>query len=92
LTSNIGSQKIQEMIEQKKTYEEINKEVLGELKNHFRPEFINRIDDIIVYNPLDKAMLEKIVDLLLENVAKILAEKNIKVSFDKKLKDYLIIV
>ncbi len=92
LTSNIGSQKIQEMIEQKKTYEEINKEVLGELKNHFRPEFINRIDDIIVYNPLDKVMLEKIIDLLLENVAKILSEKNIKVSFDKKLKDYLISV
>jgi ATP-dependent Clp protease ATP-binding subunit ClpC len=80
------------MIEQKKTYEEINKEVLGELKNHFRPEFINRIDDIIVYNPLDKVMLEKIIDLLLENVAKILSEKNIKVSFDKKLKDYLISV
>ncbi len=92
LTSNIWSQKIQNMIEQKKTYEEINKEVLWELKNHFRPEFINRIDDIIVYNPLDKAMLEKIVDLLLENVAKILSEKNIKVSFDKKLKDYLISV
>ncbi len=92
LTSNIGSQKIQEMIEKNKTYEEINKEVLWELKNYFRPEFINRIDDIIVYNSLNKEMLEKIVDLLLANVTKILSEKHIEVSFDKKLKNYLILV
>ncbi|NDK07691.1 AAA domain-containing protein [Candidatus Gracilibacteria bacterium] len=92
LTSNIGSQKIQEMLEKNKTYDEINKAVMGELKNYFRPEFINRIDDIIVYNSLSKEMLEKIVDLLLVNVSKILSEKNIEVSFDKKLKDYLILV
>lgn len=90
LTSNIGSQKIQKMIEENKTYDEINREVLSELKNYFRPEFINRIDDIVVYNSLTSEMLEKIVELLLDNVVKILQEKNIKVSFDKKLKEYLI--
>ncbi len=92
LTSNIGSQKIQEMLEKNKTYDDINKEIMGELKNYFRPEFINRIDDIIVYNPLNKEMLEKIVDLLLANVINILSEKNIEVSYDNKLKDYLILV
>lgn len=92
LTSNIWSAKIQKMIEEKKSYEEINKEILWELKNYFRPEFINRIDDIVVYNPLDDKMLEEIVDLLLENVSKILEEKNIKATFTPKLKKYIISV
>ncbi|MDD3302955.1 MAG: AAA family ATPase [Candidatus Gracilibacteria bacterium] len=92
LTSNIGSTKIQKMIEEKKSYDEINKEILGELKNYFRPEFINRIDDIVVYNPLDDKMLEEIVNLLLENVSKILEEKSIKVTFTPKLKKYIISV
>ncbi len=89
LTSNIWSHKIQEMLEKDKSYDEINKEVFNELKNHFRPEFINRIDDIIVFKSLDKHMLTKIVDLQLSDISKLLEERQIKVSFDKKLKDYL---
>jgi len=78
------------MIEEKKSNEEIQKEMLNELKNFFRPEFLNRIDDIIVYNPINNDTILKITDLLLNEVSSILEKKNIKVSFDKSLKDYLI--
>lgn len=90
LTSNIGSKKIASLIEEKKSVEEINKEILNELKNYFRPEFLNRIDDIIVYNPINNEMILEIVDILLKDVSKILEGKNIKVDFSKELKEYLI--
>lgn len=65
MTSNIGSQKIQEMTAEKKSGEEIQKTLENELKNYFRPEFLNRIDDIIVFNPLGKKEILSIVDILL---------------------------
>ena len=52
MTSNIGSDKIQSM--QASDYDSIKNTVMGDLKNYFRPEFINRIDDVIVFNPLNK--------------------------------------
>jgi len=90
LTSNIWSKKIASLIEQKKSEEEINKEMLNELKNYFRPEFLNRIDDIIIYNPIDGETILKIVDILLKDVSKTLEAKNIKVNFSKELKEYLV--
>ncbi|MDD5769554.1 MAG: AAA family ATPase [Candidatus Gracilibacteria bacterium] len=90
LTSNIGSKKIASLIEENKSQDEINKEMLNELKNYFRPEFLNRIDDIIVFNPINHEMILEIVDILLEEVKKILESKNIKISFDENLKEYLI--
>jgi ATP-dependent Clp protease ATP-binding subunit ClpB len=64
--------------------------MLIELKNYFRPEFINRIDDIVVYNPISHEMILEIVDILLKDVEKTLLRKNILVNFDNKLKEYLI--
>lgn len=90
LTSNIGSKKITSLIEEKKSEEEINKEMLNELKNFFRPEFLNRIDDIIVYNPMNHQMILEITDILLEEVKKILEAKNISINFSPELKEYLI--
>jgi ATP-dependent Clp protease ATP-binding subunit ClpB len=78
------------MIEENKSQDEIQKEMLLELKSYFRPEFLNRIDDIVVYNPISKEMILKIVDILLNDVERILNSKNISVSFDDILKDYLI--
>jgi ATP-dependent Clp protease ATP-binding subunit ClpB len=78
------------MIEENKSTEEIQKEMLNELKNYFRPEFLNRIDDIVVYNPITKEMLLQIIDILLKEVEKTLLSKNILISFDEKLKEYLI--
>lgn len=90
LTSNIGSKKIAHLIEEKKSHEEINTEIMNELKLHFRPEFLNRIDDIVVYNPISHDMILQIVDILLTDVKKTLEKKNIQVDFSKELKEYLI--
>lgn len=92
LTSNIGSYKIQEMAREGKTSSEMYKEIQGDLKAHFRPEFLNRIDDIIVFNPLSEAMMLSIIDVLLDGVSKLLAERKIEVTFTENLKKYLISV
>lgn len=89
LTSNIWSSKISSLIEEKKSSDEINKIIINELKNYFRPEFINRIDDIIVYNPINHETIIKIIDILLEDVRKILKSKNINANFSQELKEYL---
>jgi len=60
------------------------------LRAYFRLEFLNRIDDIIVYNPLSESMMFAIVDILLEDIVKVLKEKNISVSFTPEIKKYLI--
>jgi ATP-dependent Clp protease ATP-binding subunit ClpB len=60
------------MMEENKSQDEIQKEMLNELKLYFRPEFLNRIDDIVVYNPISKEMILKIVDILLKDVEKTL--------------------
>lgn len=69
---------------------DFDKEVFQELKLYFRPEFLNRIDDIVVYNPINHEMILEIVDILLKDVSKTLEEKNIKIEFSKELKEYLI--
>jgi len=69
---------------------EIFKErVMAELKNAFRPEFLNRLDEIIVFNPLTHKEIEKIVELQLNILKNKLAQKNIEVVFDNSLKKYL---
>lgn len=59
------------------------------LKDFFRPEFLNRIDDIIKFNELNENLIIQIVDILLADVTKILNEKNIKVEYNENLKKYL---
>ncbi len=75
-----------------KTSAEMYKEIQGDLKTHFRPEFLNRIDDIIVFNPLSEAMMLSIIDVLLDGVKKLLSERKIEVQFTENLKKYLISV
>jgi len=90
LTSNIGSHKIQELAKEGKDSDEMLKALEPDLKAHFRPEFLNRIDDIIVFNPLGENVVQKIVDILLQDIVKKLEARNIKVSFSDKLKKHLI--
>lgn len=90
LTSNIWSRKIQELTKAWKTSDEIYNEINTDLKSHFKPEFLNRIDDIIVFNPLSEKVIISIVDVLLKDVEKILNGKNISVVFSDNLKKYLI--
>ena len=89
LTSNIWSLKIQKNINNLDS-KEFQEEIFDDLKTFFRPEFLNRIDDIIIYNPLSKEMIYEIENILLDEISKILEKKEIKASFDNSLKDYLI--
>ena len=98
LTSNVGSELNKEMsrfgfsysddeiAEKEKDYQVKLKD---SLKNHFRPEFLNRLDDIIVFHSLTKTDISKIVDIQLTDVAKRLEDKSIKISFDSNSKKYI---
>ena len=90
LTSNIWSHKIQEMTNQWKNYDEIFEALQDDLKAHFRPEFLNRLDDVILFHPLWKEIILWIVDNLLAGLKNKLKEKNISISFWEKIKDFLI--
>ncbi|WP_457608208.1 ATP-dependent Clp protease ATP-binding subunit [Nitratifractor sp.] len=75
LTSNIASDKIMEF----KDPEDREKAVRDELKHYFRPEFINRLDDLIIFNPLGEEQIVKIVDVLFKGIEAKLEERDIKV-------------
>jgi ATP-dependent Clp protease ATP-binding subunit ClpB len=75
MTSNVGSAAIFEL--SGKDPERARKEAMEALRTAFRPEFINRIDEIVIFNPLGKEQLARIVGLLLKNVEKLLAERQI---------------
>ena len=99
MTSNLGNQLLKEVslgfedkalkTEQKVDEEKMRERVYDALKSHFKPEFINRLDEIIIFHPLAKKEIEKIIDLQLEIVRKRLAEKKIKLEFTPKLEEYL---
>ncbi|MFM8269016.1 MAG: hypothetical protein ACKN9V_02415, partial [Pseudomonadota bacterium] len=63
--------------------------VMGEVRKHFRPELLNRLDDLIVFHHLEKAQLTQIVDIQLEQVKKLLEAKNISMVVDRKAKELL---
>jgi ATP-dependent Clp protease ATP-binding subunit ClpB len=75
MTSNIGSQYILERTGAE--WEETEQQVLAALRQHFRPEFLNRVDDIIVFRPLGKAELERIIELQLGRFDKLLADRKL---------------
>lgn len=72
-----------------KDYETIKKEVMGELKKEFRPEFINRIDEIIVFHKLNDDEISKIIDIMLEEVKKMLNNQKYQVEFDDSVKKFI---
>ncbi len=90
MTSNLGGKKILELNEAGKKQEEIEKQIKGMLKDYFRPEFLNRIDEIIVFKYLTKDDLLKIVDILIEHLNKNLKQKKIISECTQKAKEYLI--
>ena len=73
----------------KKTTPKTKKDVLSQLKKEFRPEFINRIDEIIVFHKLEKNDIKQIVEIMLKKVTKQMEEKNIKIEIDEKVKDLI---
>ena len=70
-------------------YEEMEKAVLAELKRHFRPEFLNRVDDVIIFQSLDEEELAKIVDIQLERLGQRLAQQNLTLDIDAAAKKLL---
>jgi ATP-dependent Clp protease ATP-binding subunit ClpB len=77
MTSNIGSQLIFESQQSGASYDQMRTVVTAELRRHFRPEFLNRIDEIVVFHPLAEDHLTKIVDIQLDRLRKRLAERHI---------------
>ena len=100
LTSNVGSQFFKQMstigfasfIESGETHHEINfkDKVMDSLRRTFKPEFLNRLDEIIIFNPLTKKEIEKIVDLQIELVKEKLKERDIKIQIDAAAKKYIV--
>ena len=87
MTSNVGAHEIAANkigFGQEKEYGNMKDKMLSALKDAFRPEFINRIDDIIVFTKLEEADIRKIADLMLKSVAKRLADREITLSWDEK--------
>lgn len=89
LTSNIWSYKIQDMTKEWKDYEEILNSLQEDLREHFRPEFLNRLDEIILFHPLGKEVILWIIENLLLEITQKLKSKNISVKFSEKIKDFL---
>ena len=83
--SNEGNKDKNEQME----YENTKKEVMAELKREFRPEFINRIDEIIVFHKLNDEEISKIIELMLNEVSKRMKEQKYEIEFDGKVKDLI---
>src|SRR5207237_1433827 len=75
MTSNLGGQLIQEM--SNRTFDDVKEAVMGVLRDHFRPEFLNRVDDVIVFKPLTQDQLGAIVDIQLARLQQRLADRKI---------------
>ncbi|HHB95286.1 MAG TPA: AAA family ATPase, partial [Campylobacterales bacterium] len=85
MTSNIASDKIMEYNDEVERENAVN----SELKRYFKPEFLNRLDDIVIFNPLDLEAITKIVDILFRDIEKKLAQRDIKVTLSDSAKAYI---
>ena len=88
MTSNLGSQMIQEMTGEDQ-YEEMKEAVMEVVGTHFRPEFINRVDDVVVFHPLSREHIRLIVDIQLSYLHTRLAERDITISLNDEARDRL---
>jgi len=101
MTSNVGAELIRrgttigfavhgdEAKTQQESYERMKEKLLGEVKKTFRPEFLNRIDGVVVFHSLTKEHIQKIVDLMLTSVTQQLSEKGIKLEVTEAAKSFL---
>jgi ATP-dependent Clp protease ATP-binding subunit ClpB len=90
MTSNLGSAYLQsENVRSAGAFDEASKQVLAALHGHFKPEFLNRVDDIIIFRPLGKEQLVKIVELRLEDLRRLLADRKISLELTDAAKELL---
>ncbi len=91
MTSNIGAENITFSEDQNKEIEVFTQEkIKDQIKIHFKPEFLNRLDDIIIFNRLTKEEMIKIVDIQIKDLVQKLNDKKIKISFEESAKDWLV--
>ena len=90
MTSNIGSAYLQaDALRSAEDFAEASKQVMNTLHAHFKPEFLNRVDDIIIFSPLGKEQLTKIVELRLEDVRRLLADRKISLELTDAARELL---
>jgi len=99
MTSNIGASEISRQFnigfstseeETGISYEDMKNRIMGELKKVFRPEFMNRIDEVIVFHKLSKEEIKEIVDLLLRRIRESMAERELQLELSEDAKDLLV--
>jgi ATP-dependent Clp protease ATP-binding subunit ClpB len=91
MTSNLGAHLLNAAaLESEATFAEARKRVNELLKQHFRPEFLNRIDDIVIFRPLGEEQLKEIVDLRLEDLRRMLADRHITLVVTDPAKELLL--
>jgi ATP-dependent Clp protease ATP-binding subunit ClpC len=97
MTSNLGAELLRKQgsigfktEEHTGDYKEMKTRLLDEVKKTFKPEFINRVDEIVVFQKLTREELEKIIDIEVGLLQKRLSERDIEIQLDKKAKDFLI--
>jgi ATP-dependent Clp protease ATP-binding subunit ClpB len=86
MTSNIGSQHIQDL---RNDEEEMRRRVMEAMRGHFRPEFLNRVDDMVIFHPLDAEVLKQIVGIQVGFVQKRLADKKIEIELTEGAKELM---
>ena len=97
MTSNVGSKLVLRGgrvgfgdFDEQQSFQQVEEEILGELRRSFSPEFINRVDEVIVFNPLGTEQLRAIVDILLGDVNATLAERRLAVRIDDDVRQWLL--
>ncbi len=97
MTSNLGSKLVLRggrmgfaEADEERSFERLEQEILGELRHNFSPEFMNRMDEVIVFNPLGHEELRAIVDILLYEVNVTLAERGLEVDVSKQAREWLL--
>ena len=89
MTSNVGSRYLQENVVESEIPESARESVMADLRDHFRPEFLNRIDDVVLFKPLSLEEITEIVDLLLSSLNKRLEDRKVSVSFTAAAKKWI---
>ncbi len=90
MTSNLGSEVIMSKMKDQKWTISLEKDIMPLLQSHFRPEFLNRLDDIILFNPVNEEMLTKIIDIQLSKIVDLVKrEKNIDLIISDEVKKYI---
>ncbi|MGD2169149.1 MAG: ATP-dependent Clp protease ATP-binding subunit [Chlamydiota bacterium] len=96
MTSNLGADLIKKSTEvgfgakESLDYNSIQEKIMGASKKHFKPEFLNRLDDLVIFKPLDKESLEKVIQLEFNKLKTRVEEKNIHITLDEKAASFLV--